>query len=123
MYEPKVHLRDRKTERYEYFDSPHIYNAIKNSNWTLCHQIMFDERITDDLKKVTCKDCLGRLEHRFCFTAIEINGSTDREEIHFCIDFEQPPEDLMFVAKHWVINHLDCSKKWTVERDYFAEKL
>ena len=63
-YVQKVHYRDRKMSETQYPNSPHLINAILNGNFTVCRNIMFDHRITDDWADVTCRRCLdGRKEY------------------------------------------------------------
>lgn len=64
---------------------------------------------------------------KFQFKAIEVNGSTDRIEHKFSLEFAESIThgsgfQLMDHARHWCINHMDMSKAWTVERDYHTER-
>lgn len=57
----------------------------------------------------------------YFFTAITV--ATNREETIFTMSHETTEAlALMDEARHWVINHLDMSNAWTVERNYSREK-
>ena len=52
----KIHLRNLTTTIEDYPNSPHVINAIKNGNLSIC--ALITERITSDIREVTCKGCL-----------------------------------------------------------------
>jgi hypothetical protein len=54
---------------------------------------------------------------KYYFTAIEINGSTERDEITFNV-IHHDNETLTESARQTWINIGDMSKAWTIERNY-----
>lgn len=53
----KIHLHNFSDTLNDYPDSSHPRNAIEDGLWTACKII--NDRITDDMSLVTCKECLG----------------------------------------------------------------